>query len=59
MQFTGEAFSPHEKTSSSKKFKLINFFSIFVGHFCPPSGYGSRDTIDSWSGSKNTGFSDF
>ncbi len=35
-----------------KKIKFINFFSIFVSHFCPPgsgSGYGSRDSDESGS----------
>jgi hypothetical protein len=32
------------------KLKFINFFSIFVGHFCPlESGSGSRDPIESGS----------
>jgi hypothetical protein len=35
-----------------KKRKLINFFSIFMGHFCSSgSGYGSRDPIESRSNS--------
>jgi hypothetical protein len=33
-----------------QKMKFINFFSMFVGHFCPSgSGYGSRDPIESGS----------
>jgi hypothetical protein len=35
-----------------KKIKFMNFFSIFVGHFCSPgSGPGSRDPFESGSGS--------
>ncbi len=38
--------SQHCKTRNLKK----NFYSIFVGHFCPPgSGYGSIDLIESGS----------
>jgi hypothetical protein len=33
-----------------QKRNFINFFSMLVGHFCPPgSGYGSMDPIDSGS----------
>jgi hypothetical protein len=31
-----------------QEMKFINFFSFFVGHFCPP-GSGSRDPIESGS----------
>ncbi len=38
-----------------QKLKFINFFSIFVGHFCPPgSRSGSRDPTESVPGSGST-----
>jgi hypothetical protein len=37
-----EAFSPQKRTSSTSKEKIYYFFSIFLGHFCPP---GSGPTI--------------
>jgi hypothetical protein len=39
-----------ENIQHFKKMKFINFFSMFVGHFCPfrsGSGYGCRDPIES------------
>ncbi len=35
--------------------KFLNFFSIFVGHFCPPgSGFGIRIRWPDWIGIQNT-----
>ncbi len=43
-QATGEAVSPQKRTSSTLKHENSGFFSIFVGHFCPPgSGSGSAN----------------
>jgi hypothetical protein len=41
-----------EKPAALKREHLALFFSMFVGHFCPPgsgSGYESRDPIESGS----------
>jgi hypothetical protein len=43
VQATGEASSPQKKTSSTSKHENSLFFSIFVGHFCPP-GSGSSNS---------------
>jgi hypothetical protein len=40
IQATGEA-SALKREHPLQKMKFINFFSIFVGHFCPP-GSGSN-----------------
>jgi hypothetical protein len=46
-QATEEAYSPQKRTSSTSKHNIFKFFSIFVGHICPPeSGYGSTDLIN-------------
>ncbi len=54
IQVTEKAFSPQNRTSStSKQMKFLNFFSTFVGYFCPPGcglGNGSADLIESGSG---------
>jgi hypothetical protein len=56
IQATGEALSPQKRTSSASKHEI--YFSIFVGHFCPPgsdpyseSGSGSTELIESGSNS--------
>ncbi len=58
VQATIEAFGPQKKHPSLQKMKIINFFIIFVGKFCPPgSGFGlrirnrilTRDPIESGS----------
>jgi hypothetical protein len=36
LQAAEEAFSLQKKTSSTSKHEISEFFSIFVGHFCPP-----------------------
>ncbi len=42
-QATEEAVSPQKRTSSTSKHEFSFHFSIFVGHFCPPSsGSGLR-----------------
>jgi hypothetical protein len=53
LQFTFVQAAVHEKSSALKtehparqKIKLIKFFSMFLGHFCPPgSGSGLRIRI--------------
>jgi hypothetical protein len=40
VQATEEVISPQKRTSSTSKHEISLFFSIFVGHFCPP-GPGS------------------
>ncbi len=50
VQAGGEAFNLKRKHRPLRKMKFINFFYIFLGHFCPlGSGYGSRDPIESGS----------
>jgi hypothetical protein len=40
-QATGEAFNPQKRTSSTTNQKNSQIFSIFVGHFCPPTSRGA------------------
>ncbi len=43
VQATGEAFRPQREMSALQNIKFLNFFSIFVGHFCRPrSGFRIR-----------------
>ncbi len=44
VQVTEEAFSSQKRPSNTSKHELLNKFSTFVGHFCPP-GSGSRFRI--------------
>jgi hypothetical protein len=50
VQDTGEAFSPQRRTYSTSNNEIYQLFSMLVGHFCP-SGSGSREPIESGSGS--------
>jgi hypothetical protein len=54
-QATEETFSPQKRKSSTSEHR-ISYFSIFVGHFCPPGsgsgfqfGSGSTYLIESGS----------
>jgi hypothetical protein len=50
VQVIEEAFSSQKRPSNTSKHELLQFFSTFVGHFCPPgSGSGSTDPIESGS----------
>ena len=45
VQATGEAFSPQKRTSNTSKREISEFFSIFVGHFCPAGSWFNPDPI--------------
>ncbi len=46
VQVTKEAFSSQKRTSISSKHEISQFFSTFVGNFCPPgSGFRIRIRI--------------
>jgi hypothetical protein len=50
VQVTEEAFSSQKRPSNTSKHELLQIFSTFVGHFCPPgSGSGSTGPIESGS----------
>jgi hypothetical protein len=55
LQATGEAFSPQKGTSITSKNEIFSFFLFLWVKFRPPgSGSGSRDHIESRSGSRST-----